>query len=289
MTRAMLAAGVVLALAVSTPALAQGKSPPKKNTAPPSRNELAAAAPMATSPSSATPLAWVDDASLLAPGMVALSVSAMRWQGGGLSEVDAPIVDAAFGLTSRVQLSASVPRVVGSADPAGAAGGIGTSFFSAKIAVYEAPNHNFKIATGPTLQLLGKGIVESLGSQQSRVRWGLPVSAEVSRGTMRLYGGGGYFSPGLWFSGVAAGFAITDKTNASVGVSRAWRRTDTPDVLLSERDRKEISGGASYALRPAISVFGSIGRTFATLEENGAGTSISGGLSIFFAADTRRP
>jgi hypothetical protein len=60
-------------------------------------------------------------------------------------------------------------------------------------------------------------------------------------------------------------------------------------VLLSERDRKEISGGASYALRPTISAFGSIGRTFATLEENGAGTSISGGLSIVFATGAPRP
>jgi len=292
MTRAILAADGIVTLAASTPALAQGNSQKNKNksknTAPPSRNELTAA-PMATSATGATPLAWVDDASLLAPGMVAFSVSAMRWQGGGLSEVVAPIVDAAFGLTPRVQLSASVPRVGGSGDPDGAAGGIGTSFFSAKIAVYEAKNHRFKVATGPTLQLLGKGIVESLGSEQSRVRWGLPVSAEVSSGATRLYGGGGYFSPGLWFSGVAAGFAISDRTNASVGVSRAWRTAETPDVLLSERDRKEISGGASYALRPTISVFGSIGRTFATLEENGAGTAISGGLSIVFATAGPRP
>lgn len=289
MTRVMLAAGVVLTLAVSTPVLAQGNSQKKKNPAPPSRNELTAAAPIATLATGATPLAWIDDASLLAPGMVALSVSAMRWQGGGLSEVDAPIVDAAFGLAPRVQLSASVPRVVGSADPAGAAGGVGTSFFSAKIAVYEAPAHAFKVATTPTLQLLGEGIVQSLGSLQSRVRWGLPVSAEVSSGTTRLYGGAGYFSPGLWFSGIAVGFGVNDKTNASVGVSRAWRRTETPDVPMSERDRKEISGGASYALRPGVGVFGSIGRTFATLDENGAGTSISGGLSIFFATEARRP
>jgi hypothetical protein len=115
------------------------------------------------------------------------------------------------------------------------------------------------------------------------------VSAEVSSGRTRLYGGAGYFSPGLWFSGAAVGFGINDKTNASVGVSRAWRRTDIVDVPLSARDRKELSGGVSYVLRPRISAFGSIGRTFATLDENGAGTSLSVGLSIFFAADARRP
>lgn len=287
MTRTAWAA-VVLTLAASATASAQGNSQ-KKNPAPPSRNELAPVAPITPSSTSATPLAWVDDASLLAPGQVALSVSAMRWQGGGTGEVDAPIVDAALGLASRVQLSASIPRVVGGADPSGAAGGVGTSFFSTKIAVYQDAARGFKVAAAPTLQLLGAAVVESLGSPESRVRWGLPVSAELSRGTTRLYGGGGYFSPGLWFSGVAAGFGINAKTNASVGVSRAWRRTDVAGVPLSDRDRKEISGGLAYALRPGISAFGSIGRTFATRDDNGAGTSISGGVSFFFAADARRP
>lgn len=287
MRRAAWAAGVAFTLAASATALAQGNSQ-KKSTPPPSRNELAPAA-SARSSTSATPLAWVDDASLLAPGQVALSVSAMRWQGGGLGEVDAPIIDAAFGLAPRVQLSASIPRVHGGADPSGAAGGVGTSFFSAKIALHEIPKYGFKVAAAPTLQLLGAGVVESLGSAQSRVRWGLPVSAELSRGTTRVYGGGGYFSPGLWFTGVAIGFGINDRTNTSVGVSRAWSSTDLADVPLSERDRKEISGGLSYTLRPGVSVFGSIGRTVATLDENGAGTSISGGLSIFFAAAAHRP
>ena len=206
-----------------------------------------------------------------------------------MSEVDAPIVNISFGLARQVQLSASIPRVVGSGDPAGAAGGVGTSFFSAKIALYEGPRHAFKIATAPTLQLLSAGIVEQQSDSSSRVRWGLPLSAEASRGTLRLYGGGGYFSPGIWFGGAAAGFAVNAKTYASVGVSRAWRTTDLLDLPMSEHDRKEISGGASYALRPGISAFGSIGRTFATLDQNGAGTAISGGLSMVFTPALSRP
>lgn len=288
MTRVILAAGVVLTLAASSPALAQGKSQQAKTPAPPSRTDLTIT-PAGISPTSATPLAWVDDASVLAPGMVAVSISAMRWQGSGLSEVNAPIIDGAFGLMPRLQLSASIPRVLGSADPVGAQGGVGTSFFSAKIAVYEMPERAFKIAVAPTLQLLGGGVVESLGVAQSRVRWGLPVSAELSRGTTRIYGGGGYFSPGLWFGGAAVGFSLNPKTNASIGVSRAWRATETLDVPMSERDRKELSAGASYAVRTAISLFGSIGRTFLTLDENGAGTSLSCGIAIFFATPTHRP
>jgi hypothetical protein len=289
--------GVLCAALAASPAFAQGNSQSARanqgnngnghgapSAAAPSRNQLAAVAVAPVpSPSGATPLAWVDDASLLPSGMVSLSMSAMRWAGGGTSEIDAPIVDVAFGLAPRLQLSASVPRVVGSADPSGAVGGVGTSFFTAKVAVYEQSQRAFKVAASPTLQLLGEGVVASLGPGEGRVRWGLPVSAEISRGVLRLYGGGGYFSPGLWFSGAAVGAQAASKVFVSGGFSRAWRNTELPDVPLSERDRKEISGGAAYVLNPTITVFGSVGRTIKTLEENGAGTSLVGGVSFSFA------
>src|SRR4051812_20232548 len=127
---------LALAFLCSAPALAQGRSTqaPGRNkgttTAAPSRNQLAAVAVVpAGGANSATPLAWIDDASLLSPGAVTVSTSVMRWSGAGISEVDAPIIDVAAGLTPRLQISASVPHVVGSADPTGAAGGVGTSFF----------------------------------------------------------------------------------------------------------------------------------------------------------------
>ena len=291
MTRAILAAGAIAALAASSPAFAQGKSQQNKGKTPPSRNRLAGtspAAPVMTSVSGATPLAWIDDASLLAPGLLSVSASAMRWQNGDVSEADVPIVDAGYGLAPRLQLSASVPRIVGGSDAAGPIGGVGTSFFSAKIGVYEDHQHAFKLAASPTLQVLGKGIVEALGPDQGRVRWGLPVSAEVARGAMKLYGGGGYFSPGLWFTGAALGVRVSPKATMSGGFSRAWRSADIPGVVLSDRDRREVSGGASYAVARTVSMFGSVGRTVRTLDENGAGTTISGGVSIFFATEAFR-
>ena len=291
MTSRSIVCGLCLVLA-GAPAFAQGKSQQNKNKnagtpAPPSRNDLAAAAPVAPTPTGgATPLAWIDDASLLAPGMVSLSLSAMRWAGGGASEVDAPIVDAAIGLSPRVQLSASVPRVVGSGDPEGALGGVGTSFFSAKVQLYESSTHAIKFAAAPTLQVLGEGVVATLGPDQGRLRWGLPMSAEISHGAVRLYGGGGYFSPGLWFSGAAVSGQAAEKVFVSVGFSRAWRHSDDPTIPLSERDRNEISGGAAYVLSPAITLFGSLGHTVKTLAENGAGTSIACGVSFSFTAQT---
>src|SRR5206468_2880011 len=89
LTRTLLStlAGAVLALAISTPALAQGKSQSHKKNGPtpPSRNDLAAPAPVSSSGGGA-PLAWLDDASLLDPGGASVGISAMHWSGSGLGE-----------------------------------------------------------------------------------------------------------------------------------------------------------------------------------------------------------
>lgn len=292
MTRAQLGASALMTLALSTPAFAQGKSQQHKGTErPPSRNALATVAPAAAvvPSSNAAPLAWVDDASLLAPGTVSFSVSAMHWHNGDVGEIDVPVVEAAIGLAPRLQLSASVPHVVGSSDPAGAVGGMGTSFFSTKVGLYESRTHSFQVASSPTVLVVGRGILDPSIPSQSRLRWGLPVTAEISRGGARLYGGGGYFSPGLWFGGAALGFRVDEKTMASAGFSRAWHRADVSGLPLSQRDRKEISGGLARALARNVVVFGSIGRTIATLDENGAGTTISGGLSVSVATAAVRP
>jgi len=281
-------AGAVLALAVSAPALAQGKSQQhKKNPpAPPSRSDLTAPSGVslpATAVAGPTPFAWVDDASLLEAGSVSIALSVARWQGGGISEVDVPIVDAAIGLTPRVHLTMSVPRVVGSEDPLGPVGGMGTSYFSAKIAALNDAKRGLKLSVAPTLEVLGSGVLQSTTAGERRAHFGLPVSVELDRGRARLYAGGGYFTRGVWFTGAGVGSRVNDKLFVSGGFSRSWRGSDVPDVPLSDRDRKEITGSASYTITPQVSVYGALGRTLATLDENGAGTSLVGGVSFFFA------
>jgi len=230
-----------------------------------------------------TPFAWVDDASLLEAGSVSIALSVARWQGGGISEVDVPIVDAAIGLTPRVHLTMSVPRVVGSEDPLGPVGGMGTSYFSAKIAALNDARRGLKLSVAPTLEVLGSGVLQSTTAGERRAHFGLPVSVELDRGRARLYAGGGYFTRGVWFTGAGVGSRVNDKLFVSGGFSRSWRGSDVPDVPLSDRDRKEITGSASYTITPQVSVYGALGRTLATLDENGAGTSLVGGVSFFFA------
>jgi hypothetical protein len=311
-----LAASALLALAVSSPVLAQGNSQAHRNNGnngnngkggisatsgntasngrngngsapvatPPSRNDLVAPSAAAVSSGGATPLAWLDDASVLQPGGVSVAMSALRWSGSGISEVNFPVVDIALGLTRRVQFSANVPHVVGSADPYGAAGGLGTVYFSSKIGVLDGSESVVKVAVSPTLEVLSPSVVDTLTPGEHRVQLGLPISMEFDRGPARIYGGAGYFTRGAWFTGAGGSYGVNDKVSVFGSFSRAWRRSDVPDVPLGERDRKEISGGASYAVSPGVHVFGSMGRTIATLEENGAGRTIAGGVSFFMSA-----
>jgi hypothetical protein len=109
-------AGALVALAIAVPSHAQGnsggKKPGKGPTRPPSSGTVT---PQATSGGSVLattmPFAWLDDASVMESGNVWVAVSMARWQGSGLSQTIVPVVDTAIGLTPRVQLGASVPRV----------------------------------------------------------------------------------------------------------------------------------------------------------------------------------
>jgi hypothetical protein len=286
----LLAASMIVVLAAAVPAEAQGKSgsaPGKaKKGTPPSSSSLPAPAPTTgSSPIStatgASPLSWVDDASLLAPGSVMLTVSVMRWSGAGASEVDVPVIDAAFGLTKRVQLSATVPRVVGSPDGTGAVAGLGTSYFSGKVAILDDPG--MKVAVSPLVEVLGTGAKQSLSAGESRYQVGIPLSIEVARGSTRIFGATGFFTRGAWFAGGGAGFELTPRMGASLAFTRSW----ATDVDSVQRDRSELSGGVSYFVRPQIAVYGSIGRTIATTDENGAGTTFSTGVTFLLTDSTK--
>lgn len=279
---ASVAASAVVALATPGTAFAQGKSQEHRNNPPPSRSELipAASAP-AVSAGGATPFAWIDDASLVEPGAASLAVSIARWHGNDSSEVDVPILDLSVGLASRVHIAATIPRVVGSGDGSGAVSGMGTSYFSVKIAAIDNPKRKVKLSVAPTLELLGRGVVQSGTSSERRTHFGLPVSVELNRGGPRIYAGAGYFSRGVWFAGAGTGARATSRTYVSAAYSRSWRRMTAADLASTERSRNEVSGSVAFELRSNISAFGTVARTIATTAENGAGTTVSGGLSVF--------
>ena len=274
-------AGALVALAIAIPSYAQGKGggkkPSKGPTQPPSSSALSAPTGASSTVdlgldpawATTTPFAWLDDASVMAPGSMWLGVSMVRWQGSGQSQTIVPVVDAAIGLTPRVQVSASVPRV---------AGDFGTTFFSAKIAVLNDDARALKVAVGPTLEILDGAAVG-----QGRAEWGVPVSVQFDRGSSRIYGSSGYFSPGIWYAGAGLGRPVGDRIGISMSYSHAWATSpdSAPGVpSVAGLRRNEVSGGASYDLKSNIAVFGSIGRTIGVAAQDGAGTTLGFGLSL---------
>jgi len=273
-----LAAALIAALSLASSASAQGKSAQSHGKGKgPSSTGLPAPTAVAA-PSGATPFAWIDDASLVEPHSVWVGFSTLRWQGSGLSEVSIPIIDVAVGIAPRLQVGANVPRATDRTDQGGGPGGLGTTYFNAKIGVSQ--NERIKFAVAPTMEVLPSTAVE--GTDVNRVQWGLPVSIEAEHGRGRVYGGAGYFSRGVWYAGGGLALQLSARLVGSCSFSRAWASTPIEDPALAAPSRNDLSGGASFALTPTVGVFGSIGSTIATAEEHGAGTTFSIGLSVAF-------
>jgi hypothetical protein len=278
-----LTASALVALAVAVPALAQGKSggkKPPKAAAPPSTGALSAPTTTSSatgagievqSSTAASPFAWLDDASLIEPGSVWLGVSMMRWHGSGVSQTMVPVIDGAVGLAPRVQLGATVPRV---------AGGIGATFFSAKIGILDDDARSLKVAVSPTLEVLGGAVMSATPRSEGRTQWGLPVSVHVDRDNTRFYGSSGYFSPGIWYAGAGVGKSVGERASVSASFSRAWTSSGQEVSTVAAPRRNEISGGVSYDLGAKVAVFGSVGQTIGMAAEDGAGTTLSFGVSL---------
>jgi hypothetical protein len=100
---------------------------------------------------------------------------------------------------------------------------------------------------------------------------------EIVRGPVRVFASTGFFSGGVWFAGGGAGLQTSPRFALSTSFSRAWAN----DVLTGlARDRRQLSGGASYLVRPRLAVFGSLGRTIATTDVDGAGATVSAGVTF---------
>jgi hypothetical protein len=208
----------------------------------------------------------------------------VRWQGDGLSEVSAPVIDAAVAVSPRAQLAISMPRVLGSGDPTGPQGGWGTTFANVKIGLIRAAQRGFNVATAPTIEVLSEAAVAGAPTDRSRVQWGLPVSADVERGAARIYGSTGYFSPGVWFAGAGIATPLRNRVGVSLSFSRSWSSSASTDPALDTPKRNDLSAGGSFEVTPSIALFGSFGQTIATSPQYGGGRTFSVGLALTAAS-----
>src|SRR4029077_9673450 len=147
----------------------------------------------------------------------------------------------------------------------GPVGGMGTSYFSSKIALLTGAAGGVKVAVSPMIEVLGEGAVQALPAGESRTQFGLPISLEVSQGSARVFASTGFFSRGSWFAGAGVGLQATPRVGVSTSFTRSW---GGPDASGAARDRRDLSGSVSFLVTPRLGVYGSIGHSIATTDDN---------------------
>jgi hypothetical protein len=222
--------------------------------------------------------AWLDDASVIAPGGGFSSFSVGYWRLSSFTEVDAPSFDVAFGLTKRVQVGASVPVYHASAPGMPASRGIGDLYLSAKIQLREPSPGTFGFAVIPLVQVLSAEPMIGTG----RASWALPVSLEYQGTGWRTYGSTGYFSRGSLFASGAIEKALSNRlwVTGTLSQSHSVKDDATADSLGLSANRTDVSGGLTWAASDAVALFGAIGRTLSRDDGSATKLFLSGGLSI---------
>ena len=231
--------------------------------------------------------AWLDDASLLAPGMGWTTVSFGYWRTPLAREIDVPTIDGGVGLSKRVQLGFSVPFYhVG--EPGGPlTRGLGDLYLNAKIQLRDPSSSPSGIgfAVIPVLEVLRF----RPGPEESRVPWALPASVEVQQPGWRAFGTAGYFSRGALFAAAGGELALSDRAWLVGAITQSHSvETDNVSAALGyAKTRTDVSAGLTVAATPSVAIFGSVGRTISRQDDTSTTLAFSAGVSYAFTAWTK--
>ena len=224
--------------------------------------------------------AWLDDSSIVAPHSGWAGFSIGYWKSPLGRQIDVPSADIGYGLSPRVQVGFSMPYYRARYDAA-TASGLGDVYLNAKVNVVDATrnSHRFGVAVVPVVEILS-GLPEGTG----RWKWGLPVSAEIQQGPLRLYGAAGYFSRGAVFGSGAVEWTSPRGYTVTGTLTRGYSLAADPlsDALGLNRQRVDASASISRALTSAIAVYGGVGRTLSRTDSNSTRISLSGGVVTYF-------
>ena len=230
---------------------------------------------------------WLDDASVAVPGGGWATLSTGYYRTDLFHEFDFPVADAGLGITKGVQGGFSVP--VYSVNPVGGttAHGVGDIYLHGKVQLRDPVSSvdGMGYAIVPIVQITRTPLPGT-----SKVNWALPVSFEMRRAGWRWYASGGYFSRGSLFGSAAVEFSLTKRLSLNAMFSDSFATKVAPsEPATLPRSRADVGTGASYAIRPYLIAFGSIGRTISAHESTSTNLAITGGVSLNLAAPRQTP
>ena len=221
---------------------------------------------------------WLDDASIQDPGKGYVSVGLSVYKTPAYREIDLPTIDSGFAVNRRLQVGMSVPYYYANASGDPVAHGFGDLYLNAKYQLRAPSAKRAGFALIPMVEVLS--VAPPSGG--SRVQWALPVSVERHFQHWRAMGTGGYFSRGSLFGAGAIEFELSKRAWATGALSHSYstRRDDLSTALGFQRSRTDVSGGVTYAVRPDVSVYGSLGRTISAQDSTSATLTASFGVSF---------
>ncbi len=226
--------------------------------------------------------AWLDDASTLMRGMTNASVSVGRWSGLNGGETDGPVFDISTGVTSRLQLGASLPFYHARYTDGFTASGLGDTYLTAKYKVVNPDDKGWGVSVTPLLEILSNAELADPTLGLKRVNWAIPVSVQVGADKTQAFATAGYFSRGATFVGLGVSQALNDTVTftGSMTVSHSTRDLSVTDLATLRRTRVDASGGVSVSFSKRVGFWGSIGRTVSTLDASGASFTGSASISV---------
>jgi len=272
---------------VASPAFGQGRSDaaPGKNKEKPAKGDPAAktlaassglASPTTASAPTSAPAAsantvvyygsWLDDASIVEPGDVWMSLATGYWKGESNRQIDAPVASVAVGVNRRFQAGGALSFYHFRDAEGISENGFGNFAFYGKYQLLD-PNR------GPgAIGLAVTPLIELSPGSDDEFGWALPVNVEVHPGNLRIYTSGGYFSRGSIFATVAADVPVTSSLSLSGNFGQSYASAGTHQT--------SIGFGASIGLAPTSGLYVGVGRTFMPAEIGPGGVSLAGGVSF---------
>ena len=228
---------------------------------------------------------WLDDASSSYRGESYASFGIGYWQLDGASQVNAPMLGMGWGVSDRMQVSASVPFYHTSYAGA-ASSGLDDVYFGAKYTLIDPTLtlSEFGLAVNPVVEVL------SAGNPDGRVHFALPVNVELRRQPFRVYGSAGYFTRGSVFAGGALEWTGTRTIlTGSLTQSYSIKQDLMLDGMGVGRQNVNVSAAVAVPVTDRMAAFVNVGRTMTPIEEGGTKLALSGGVSIRFSTATATP
>ena len=223
---------------------------------------------------------WLDDASVMEVGSGFVSFGFGFFKTPVYREIDLPSIDSAIAIHPRVQVGMSVPYYRAMVAGSQAVRGFGDVYLNTKIQLREPTTTQAGFGLIPMIEVLSVAPVEG----GSRVTWALPASVELQRDGWRFYGTGGYFSRGAMFGSGAVELEISERAwvNGTLSHSYSIRHDDLSAALGLSKARTDLNGGFTFAFRPDVAIYTSLGRTISARDDNSATFMFNAGVSLGF-------